>query len=114
MGTGVTTIGSLQWSGLPADQFAALDKACFTGPDPQRFDRLSANFEAQLGEDMGVLGALAVDAVAFAKSTGTPARLSGAKPIDGLLGRTAFRSDRTCERALSVLRISGGGVVRVA
>lgn len=114
VGTGVTTIGSLQWSGLPARQFAKLDKACFTGPDPQRFDRLSASFQAQLGEDMGVLGALAVDAVAFAKSVDAPARIARTGPMDGLLGPTGFRPDRTCDRALSVLRIAGGGVVRVA
>ena len=114
VGTGVTTIGSLQWSGLPATRLAQLDKACFTGPDPQRFDRLSASFHAQLDEDMGVLGALAVDAVAFAKSVDAPKRLARSSPLDGLLGTTGFRPDRTCTRALYILRIDGGGVVRVA
>ncbi len=114
VGTGVTTIGSLQWSGLSEPQLADLDKACFTGPDPQRFNRLSARFRAQLDEDMGVIGALAVDAVAYAKgldARGTPAR---GKPVEGLLGETRFRPDRTCSRNLSVLRINGGGVVRIA
>ena len=112
--TGVTTIGSMQWSGLPAAQFAALDKACFTGPDPQRFDRLSDRFRAQLDEDMGVIGALAVDAVAFAQSAGRGADLAQRKPVDGLLGPTRFGPNRVCDRALSILRISGGGVSRVA
>ncbi|MGV6848184.1 MAG: penicillin-binding protein activator [Marinibacterium sp.] len=110
--TGVTTIGSLQWSGLPEGQFSRLDKACFTGPDPVRFDRMSSSFRAQLDEDMGVIAALAVDAVAFARTNG--AKPAGRQPVDGLLGAVRFRPDRTAERALSVLRISGGGVARVA
>ncbi|MEM9551740.1 MAG: penicillin-binding protein activator [Pseudomonadota bacterium] len=112
VGAGVTTIGSLQWSGLPKVQFKRLDKACFTGPDPQRFDRLSASFQARLDEDMGVIGALAVDALAYAQTAGPG--LIQRQPVEGLLGATQFRRDRTCARNLSVLRINGGSVVRVA
>ncbi len=112
--TGVTTIGSLQWAGLPSETLQRLEKACFVGPDPDRFGRLSASYRAQLDEEMGVIAALAVDAVALAQEMGGQKRLSMRKPIDGLLGPTRFRSDRTCDRTLAVLRISGTGVRRVA
>ena len=105
---GVTTIGSLQWAGLPGDQLMRLNKACFTGPDPDRFNRLSAQVQQHLEEDMGVIAALAVDAVAAAQTLGTNT------PIDGLLGGTRFRADRTCARDLAVLRIDGTSVQRVA
>lgn len=114
VGSGVTTIGSLQWSGLPPDQFKKLDKACFTGPDPAKFDALSAGFLTQLDEEMGVIGALAVDAVAVAQSAGGTSNIASHKPVDGLLGTTQFRSDHTCQRDLSILRIIGGGVSQVA
>ncbi|WP_370399920.1 ABC transporter substrate-binding protein [Sulfitobacter sp. JB4-11] len=112
--TGVTTIGSLQWAGLPPQTLERLDKACFIGPDPGRFGRLSASYRAQLDEEMGVIAALAVDAVAVAQDIGGKRRLTQRKPYNGLLGPTRFLSDRTCERTLAVLRISGTGVLRVA
>lgn len=112
--TGVTTIGSLQWAGLPPATLARLDKACFVGPDPVQFNRLSATYRAQLDEEMGVIAALAVDAVAVAHQAGGTAALQQRSTLDGLLGPTRFRADRTCERALAVLRISGSQVQRVA
>ncbi len=108
--TGVTTIGSLQWSGLGQDQFDRLDKACFTGPDPVRFDRMSAVFRAQLDEEMGVIAALAVDAVGLAQSVGSARTLSTRTGYQGLLGNTRFDRDKTCERALAILRIDEGTV----
>ncbi len=114
VGAGVTTIGSLQWSGLSRDAFLRLDKACYTGPDPVQFNRLSAAYLSQLDEQMGVIAALAVDAVALAHQVGGGARLDRKKPIQGLLGQYQFRPDRTLNRELAVLRINGGGVERVA
>ena len=111
--TGVTTIGSLQWSGLAQPQLDRLDKACFTGPDPVRFNRLSAHFRTQLEEDVGVIAALAVDAVGLAHMTGATGTLSGRTPFEGLLGDTRFDRDRTCERTLAILRIDRGAVVPV-
>ncbi|MEL7132225.1 MAG: penicillin-binding protein activator [Pseudomonadota bacterium] len=108
--TGVTTIGSLQWSGLGQTQLDRLDKACFTGPDPVRFDRLSSVFRTQLEEEMGVIAALAVDAVGLAKSVGTSTTLSARNSYQGLLGDTRFDRDRSCERALAILRIDAGTV----
>ena len=110
--TGVTTIGSLQWSGLPPKDLTRLDKACFTGPDPVRFNRLSATFAAHLGGEMGVIAALAVDAVAFAHTSGRS--IAGRNPTPGLLGAATFRADKTCDRTLSILRIDGGAVRLVA
>ncbi|MEM8539182.1 MAG: hypothetical protein AAGF56_15135, partial [Pseudomonadota bacterium] len=79
-----------------------------------KFDALSAGFFAQLDEEMGVIGALAVDAVAVAQSAGGRSNIASHKPVDGLLGSTQFRSDHTCQRDLSILRIIGGGVSQVA
>lgn len=109
---GVTTIGSLQWSGLPQNELKRLDKACFTGPDPVRFNSLSAAYRHNLEEEMGVIAALTVDAVAVAHEfkAGEPPR----KPITGLLGETSLNRNRTTTRALSILRIDGGNVVKVA
>lgn len=112
--SGVTTIGSLQWSGLPSDDFTRLDKACFTGPDPDRFNRLSAAYRSQLEEELGVIAALAVDAVAMAQTTGGGRTLARRQPLEGLLGTARFERDRTCKRDLAVLRIDGGDVLRVA
>ena len=108
---GVTTIGSLQWSGLPHNALKRLDKACFTGPDPVRFNSLSAAYRNNLEEEMGVIAALAVDAVAVAHefTAGGPPR----KPVTGLLGETSLNRDRTTTRDLSILRIDGGDVVKV-
>jgi ABC-type branched-subunit amino acid transport system substrate-binding protein len=114
VGAGVTTIGSLQWSGLSRDAFLRLDKACYTGPDPLQFNRLSAAYVAQLDEQMGVIAALAVDAVALAHQVGSGPRLDRKKPVQGLLGQYQFLPDRTLKRELAVLRINGGGVERVA
>ncbi|WP_299689813.1 penicillin-binding protein activator [uncultured Tateyamaria sp.] len=112
--TGVTTIGSLQWSGLDQPQLNRLDKACFTGPDPVRFNRLSAFFRAQLEEEMGVIAALAVDAVGLAHAAGGTSHLSHRTPYEGLLGDTRFERDRRCVRRLAILRIDGGDVLPVA
>lgn len=110
--TGVTTIGSLQWSGLPKRDLERLDKACFTGPDPVRFNRLSSAYRAQLEEDMGVIAALAVDAVEVAHaSAGKP--LGRGPDVEGLLGKTRLLPDRTSSRELAILRIDGGDVVPV-
>jgi methylmalonyl-CoA mutase cobalamin-binding subunit len=111
---GVTTIGSLQWSSLPERDMKRLDKACFTGPDPVRFNQLSSNFRAHLEEDLGVISALAVDGVALAHSSGGNARLDRNASVEGLLGAAEFSARRTCLRTLSILRIDGGSVVRVA
>lgn len=108
--SGVTTIGSLQWSGLAQPDLDRLDKACFTGPDPVRFDRLSAFFRAQLDEDMGVIAALAVDAVGVARAAGGATNLSSRRIFEGLLGDTRFDRDKSCQRALAILRIDGGDV----
>ena len=108
--TGVTTIGSLQWSGLDQAQLGRLDKACFTGPDPIRFDRLSSLFRAQLEEEMGVIAALAVDAVGLAQSVGGGQALNARKSYPGLLGDTRFDRDKTCKRTLAILRIDDGAV----
>ena len=108
--TGVTTIGSLQWSGLGQAQLDRLDKACFTGPDPARFDRMSAVFRAQLDEEMGVIAALAVDAVGLAQSVGGSGSLSTRNLYQGLLGDTRFDRNKTCKRALAILRIEDGAV----
>ncbi|MEO0378848.1 MAG: penicillin-binding protein activator [Pseudomonadota bacterium] len=112
--TGVTTIGSLQWAGLPPKTLTRLDKACFVGPDPNQFNRLSATYRSQLDEEMGVIAALAVDAVAMAQQLGGRRSLQDRSPTNGLLGPTRFRPDRTAERTLAVLRITGTGVQRVA
>ncbi|KMW59407.1 Extracellular ligand-binding receptor [Candidatus Rhodobacter oscarellae] len=114
VGAGVTTIGSLQWSGLSRDAFLRLDKACYTGPDPVQFNRLSAAYMAQLDEQMGVIAALAVDAVALAHQVGGGPALDRKKPAQGLLGQYQFLPDRTLKRELAVLRINGGAVERVA
>ncbi|MEM8654285.1 MAG: penicillin-binding protein activator [Pseudomonadota bacterium] len=108
--TGVTTIGSLQWSGLGQAQLDRLDKACFTGPNPVRFDQLSSFFRAQLDEEMGVIAALAVDAVGLAQSVGGARTLSARSSYQGLLGDTRFDRDKTCKRALAILRIEDGAV----
>ncbi len=110
--TGVTTIGSLQWSGLPQSDLDRLDKACFTGPDPVRFNRLSAAFRAQLEEEMGVIAALAVDAVETAHASKGKAIGRGTE-IEGLLGQTRLLPNGTCSRILAILRINGGDVVPV-
>ena len=110
----VTTIGSLQWSGLSREAFLRLDKACYTGPDPLRFTQTSAFYQQQLNEQMGVIAALGVDAVAFAHAQGGKANLTSRTPIPGLLGPAQFTSDRTLERELAVLQIKNGGVERVA
>ncbi|MFL4470154.1 penicillin-binding protein activator [Tateyamaria armeniaca] len=111
--SGVTTIGSVQWSGLGQSDLDRLDKACFTGPDPVRFNRLSAFFRAQLDEEMGVIAALAVDAVGMAHAAGGAANLSRSDTFEGLLGDTRFDRDRTCQRRLAILRIDGGDVLPV-
>lgn len=111
--TGVTTIGSLQWSGLGQAALDRLDKACFTGPDPVRFDRMSALFRAQLDEEMGVIAALAVDAVGMAHSVAGANSLIRREPFEGLLGDTRFDRNKTCERDLAILRIDGGNVLPV-
>ena len=111
---GVTTIGSLQWSGLGKDAMLRLDKACYTGPDPAQFNRLSSTYRSELDEEMGIIAALAVDAVAMAQRIGGRLDLSEVPPLDGLLGRTQFVRDRTARRDLAVLQIDGGFVKRVA
>lgn len=111
--TGVTTIGSLQWSGLGQSDLDRLDKACFTGPDPVRFDRLSSFFRAQLDEELGVIAALAVDAVGMAHSMDGAQGLSRRTAFEGLLGDTRFDRNKTCERDLAILRIDGGNVLPV-
>jgi hypothetical protein len=109
---GVTTIGSLQWSGLAQGDLERLDKACFTGPDPVRFNRLSNAYRTQLEEEMGVIAALAVDAVEMAYHLQSNGR-STRKPVEGLLGPTRFQRDGSFERQLAILRIDGGDVVPV-
>ncbi len=111
--TGVTTIGSLQWSGLGQAELNRLDKACFTGPDPVRFDRLSSAFRAQLDEEMGVIAALAVDAIGMAHAMGGATRPGRTSTFEGLLGNTRLNRDKTCERDLAILRIDGGNVLPV-
>lgn len=111
--TGVTTIGSLQWSGLASDTLKRLDKACFTGPDPDRFNRLSAAYRAQLDEDMGVIAALAIDAVAMANTSGSASGFASRTTMNGLLGATRFDKNRQCSRSLTILRIDRGSVHRV-
>ncbi len=111
--TGITTIGSLQWSGLSQAELDRLDKACFTGPDPVRFDRLSSFFRTQLDEDLGVIAALAVDGVGMAHSLGGASNLSRRDKFEGLLGDTRFDRNKTCERDLAILRIEGGNVLPV-
>ncbi len=108
--TGVTTIGSLQWSALAQPQLDRLDKACFTGPDPVRFDRLSSFFRAQLEEEMGVIAALALDAVGLAQTASNGGDLRQRKSYEGLLGDTRFDRNKTCQRTMEVLRIDGGAV----
>ncbi|WP_299044377.1 penicillin-binding protein activator [uncultured Tateyamaria sp.] len=112
--TGVTTIGSLQWSGLGQEDLERLDKACFTGPDPVRFDRMSSFFRAQLDEELGVIAALAVDAVGMAHSLDGAANPNRRTAFEGLLGNTRFDRNKTCERDLAILRIDGGNVLPVA
>ena len=113
VGTGLTTIGSLQWSGLPQTELDRLDKACFTGPDPVRFNRLSAVFRAQLEEEMGVIAALGVDGVGMAQTLGGSRPLNRRTPYEGLLGKTRFDAGRTAQRDLAILRIDGGNVLPV-
>lgn len=115
---GVQTVGSLQWAGLGPDDLALLDKACFAGPDPARFARLSVSYRARLDQDLGILSALAVDAAAMAAQTrrkpgGTLAMVRRTQ-TEGLLGRCRFLNNRTCERELAVLKIESGSVRKVA
>lgn len=111
---GVTTIGSLQWSGLAQPELDRLDKACFTGPDPVWFDRLSAFFRAHLDEDLGVIAALAIDAIGVAQAAGGGPSLSTRTAYEGLLGDTRFDRDGTLHRSLAILRIDNGTVRPVA
>jgi len=115
---GIQTVGSLQWAGLGPDDLAQLDKACFAGPDPARFARLSVNYRARLEQELGILSALAVDAAAIAatarRKPGGAFTLTSKSQTEGLLGRCRFLNNRTCERELAMLRIEGGSVRKVA
>lgn len=115
---GMKIIGSLQWADISPGDLDGIKTMAFAGPDPQLFENLSASYRAQLGEEMGIISGLAVDAVVMANSlprdrTGRIG-MTGAAPVDGLLGKSAFRKDRTCARDLAILQIRGGQVRKVA
>lgn len=114
----VMVIGSLQWADVSPGDLGGIKTIAFAGPDPQLFENLSASYQAQLGEEMGIISGLAVDAVVIASSLprnrAGRIEMTGAAPVDGLLGKCAFRKDRTCTRDLAILQVRGGQVRKVA
>ncbi|MGZ2256654.1 penicillin-binding protein activator [Roseobacter sp. A03A-229] len=115
---GIPVIGSVQWADVPPGTLSALGNVSFTGPDPTLFANLSASYRSALGEEMGIISGLAVDAVLFAnslpRSRNGQIQMTGGPAMNGLLGPCAFRKDRTCARDLSVLQVKEGQVVKVA
>ena len=115
---GLRAIGSLQWADVPIAEMDRMKTMTFAGPDPKLFNSLSASYRSELGEEMGIISGLAVDAVLFAN--GIPRdrsgrlQMNGRAPFDGLLGRCMFRKDRTCARDLAMLQTKDGQVRRAA
>ncbi|WP_299506839.1 penicillin-binding protein activator [uncultured Roseobacter sp.] len=115
---GLSVIGSLQWADVPTSDLAPLKTLQFAGPDPRIFNSLSSSYQSQLGEEMGILSGLAVDAVMFAntlpRDRNGRVQMTGMPPREGLLGQCSFRKDRTCARQLAILQLRDGQVSKVA
>ncbi|WP_298914525.1 penicillin-binding protein activator [uncultured Roseobacter sp.] len=114
---GKAVIGSLQWADVPPDTLGDIKSMSFTGPDPTLFGRLSSSYQNELGEEMGIISGLAVDAVMLAFGLPRDRRgqiqLAVNAPVEGLLGQCSFRKDRTCMRKLAILQVSNGRIVKV-
>ncbi|MBW4707425.1 penicillin-binding protein activator [Roseobacter sp. YSTF-M11] len=115
---GISVIGSLQWADAPSEALKGIETLTFAGPDPQLFTSLSATYRSALGEEMGIISGLAVDAVMFAsalpRDRNGRVQMTAREPLDGLLGQCAFRKDRTCARDLAMLQMKGGQLRKVA
>ncbi|WP_300019263.1 penicillin-binding protein activator [uncultured Roseobacter sp.] len=115
---GIEVIGSVQWADVPAAALKMAGDVRFVGPDPVLFENLSASYRNALGEEMGIISGLAVDAVLLAnrlpRARSGQIQMTGGAPMKGLLGPCAFRKDRTCARELAVLQLKDGRVMKVA
>lgn len=115
---GLRVIGSVQWADVPNGALKEAGDVRFVGPDPLLFENLATSYRSALGEEMGIIAGVAVDAVLLAntlpRGRNGQIQMTGGAAMKGVLGPCAFRKDRTCARDLAVLQLKDGRVMKVA
>lgn len=114
-GSGMQVLGSVQWGVSDAAADPNLAGAWFAAAPPDLFQPFSDRFQAAFGEAPGVIAALGHDAALVAVGLGNSGQLDRdgllrQAGFTGVLGNFRFVADGRCQRDLTVLGISGGGI----
>ncbi len=114
-GSGVQVLGSVQWGVSDVSANGDLEGAWFAAPPPDLYLPFADRFEAAFGEQPGIVAALGHDAALMAVGLGSAGAMNRKGVtrnggFTGVLGNFRFLSTGRCQRDLSVLGISGGGI----
>lgn len=114
-GSGMQVLGSVQWGVSDAAADPNLSGAWFAAAPPNLFQPFSDQFQAAFGEAPGIIAALGYDAALIAVGMGNAGELNRKGLLrragfTGALGNFRFVEDGRCQRDLTVLGISGGGI----
>lgn len=118
-GSGMQMMGSVQWGVADAAADPNLAGAWFAAAPPDLFQPFSDRFQASFGEAPGIIAALGHDAALIAIGMGNAGELNRQGLLrkagfTGVLGNFRFLEDGRCQRDLTVLGISGGGIEPLA